>query len=266
MTLSLDGDIGARQAGRSGEVSPILGPRPPGSSCPTMVTTVCGPHQFDQSNRLLPWLTPSCAMAGAPSTRNGRPSGSTRLSRRMWPSTAHLRPVLSVTIGAITTVVFWPCATSRIRSWGGSQCADLDAEADGGVDLGTLVRLGVGFRQSSTCTDYCRYAPMILCCCTRPGGKRAVSRCVNTEQGPELIIAVCGEDPETTAPTDAAPRVPWPRSRRLVERMHRPGRWIDRDHARRIRSTQRGHQVFGGGNPVLGGREEPLPGLVVSGL
>ena len=159
----------------------------------------------------------------------------------MWPSTAHLRPVLSVTIGAITTVVFWPCATSRIRSWGGSQCADLDAEADGGVDLGTLVRLGVGFRQSSTCTDYCRYAPMILCCCTRPGGKRAVSRCVNTEQGPELVIAVCGEDPETTAPTDAAPRVPWPRSRRLVERMHRPGRWIDRDHARRIRSTQRGH-------------------------
>ena len=39
-----------------------------------------------------------------------------------------------------------------------------------------------------------------------------MSRCVNTEQGPELIIAVCGEDPETTAPTDAAPRVPWPRS------------------------------------------------------
>ena len=63
----------------------------------------------------------------------------------MWPSTAHLRPVLSVTIGAITTVVFWPCATSRIRSWGGSQCADLDAEVDGGVDVGTLVRLGVGF-------------------------------------------------------------------------------------------------------------------------
>ena len=26
----------------------------------------------------------------------------------------------------------------------------------------------------------------------------------------------------TTAPTDAAPCVPWPRSRRLVERMHRP--------------------------------------------
>ena len=143
MTLSLDGDIGARQPGRSGEVNPILGPRPPGSSCPTMVTRVCGPHQFDQSNRLLPWLTPSCAMAGAPSTRNGRPCGSTRLSRRMWPSTAHLRPVLSVTIGAITTVVFSPCATSRIRSCGGSQCAD--AEADGGVDVGTLVRLGVGF-------------------------------------------------------------------------------------------------------------------------
>src|SRR5450759_2662703 len=141
MTLSLDGDIGARPAGRSGEVNPILGPRPPGSSCPTMVTTVCGPHQFDQSNRLLPWLTPSCAMAGAPSTRNGRPCGSTRLSRRMWPSTAHIRPVLSVTIGAITTVVFEPCATSRIRSCGGSQCAD----ADGGGDVGTLVRLGVGF-------------------------------------------------------------------------------------------------------------------------
>jgi hypothetical protein len=145
MTLSLDGDIGTRQAGRSGEVNPILGPRPPGSSCPTMVTTTCRPHQFDQSNRLLPWLTPSCAMAGAPSTRNGRPSGSTRLSRRMWPSTAHLRPVLSVTIGAITTVVFSPCATSRIRSCDGSQCAELDAEADGGVDVGTLVRFDVGF-------------------------------------------------------------------------------------------------------------------------
>ena|GEM_PF-2557293 len=63
----------------------------------------------------------------------------------MWPSTVHLRPVLSVTIGAITTVVFEPCATRRIRSWGGSQCAGLDAEADGGVDDGTLVRLGVGF-------------------------------------------------------------------------------------------------------------------------
>ena len=49
-----------------------------------------------------------------------------------------------------------------------------------------------------------------------------MSRCVNTEHRPELIIAVCGEDSETTAPTDVAPRVPWPRSRRLVERMHRP--------------------------------------------
>src|ERR1019366_4405921 len=75
----------------------------------------------------------------------GRPSGSTRLSRRKWPSTAHIRPVLSVTIGAITTVVFEPCAISRIRSCGGSQSTDLDAEADGGVDVGTLVRLGVGF-------------------------------------------------------------------------------------------------------------------------
>lgn len=145
MTLSLDGEAGARQAGRYGEVNPILGPRPSGSSCPTIVTTTCGPHQFDQSKRLLPWLTPSCALAGAPSTRNGRPAGSTRLSRRMWPSTVHLRPVLSVTIGAITTVVFEPCATRRIRSWGGSQCAGLDAEADGGVDDGTLVWLGVGF-------------------------------------------------------------------------------------------------------------------------
>ena len=143
MTLSLDGDVGVRQAGRSGEVNPILGPRPSGSSCPTIVTTTCGPHQFDQSNRLLPWLTPSCAMAGAPSTRNGRPCGSTRLSRREWPSTAHIRPVLSVTIGAITTVVFEPCAISRIRSCGGSQCAD--ADADVGVDVGTLVWLGVGF-------------------------------------------------------------------------------------------------------------------------
>ena len=142
MTLSRDGDIGARQAGRYGEVNPILGPP---SSCPTIVTTTCGPHQFDQSNRLAPWLTPSCTMAGAPSTRNGRPSGSTRLSRREWPSTAHLRPVLSVTIGAITTVVFEPCAISRIRSCGGSQSTDLDAEADGCVDVGTLVRLGVGF-------------------------------------------------------------------------------------------------------------------------
>lgn len=145
MTLSLDGDVGARQAGRSGEVNSILGPPPPGSSCPTIVTTTCGPHQFDQSNKLLPWLTPSCAIAGAPSTRNGRPSGSTRLSRREWPSTAHLQPVLSVTVGAITTVVFEPCAISRIRSCGGSQCADADAEADWGVDVETLVWLGVGF-------------------------------------------------------------------------------------------------------------------------
>ena len=28
-----------------------------------------------------------------------------------------------------------------------------------------------------------------------------MSRCVNTEHRPELIIAVCGEDPETTAPS-----------------------------------------------------------------
>ena len=145
MTLSLDGDDGARQAGRYGEVNAILGPPPPGSSCPTIVTTTRGPHQFDQSKRLAPWLMASFAMAGAPSTRNGRPAGSTRLSRRMWPSTAHLRPVLSVTIGAITTVVFEPCATRRIRSWGGAQSACLDAEADGGVDDETLVRLGVGF-------------------------------------------------------------------------------------------------------------------------
>lgn len=61
----------------------------------------------------------------------------------MWPSTAHVRPALSVTIGAITTVVFSPCATSRIRSCGGSQCAD--AEADVGVDLEMVIWLGVGF-------------------------------------------------------------------------------------------------------------------------
>ena len=42
-------------------------------------------------------------------------------------------------------MVFEPCATRRIRSWGGAQCACLDAEADGGVDDETLVRLGVGF-------------------------------------------------------------------------------------------------------------------------
>jgi hypothetical protein len=40
-------------------------------------------------------------------------------------------------------VVFSPCATSRIRSCGGSQCADADADA--GVDVETLVWLGVGF-------------------------------------------------------------------------------------------------------------------------
>jgi hypothetical protein len=67
----------------------------------------------------------------------------------MWPSTAHLRPALSVRIGAITTVVFSTCATSWIRSCGGSQCADAGAEADAGADVGldveTLVWLGVGF-------------------------------------------------------------------------------------------------------------------------
>src|ERR1035437_9353502 len=144
MTLSVDGDVGARQAGRYGEVNPILGPP---SSCPTIVTMTSGPHQFDQSNSLAPWLTPSCTMAGAPSTRNGRPCGSTRLSRRPWPLASHIRPVLSVTIGAITTVVFEPCAISRIRSCPDSQSAGVGvgAEADGGVDVGTLVRLGVGF-------------------------------------------------------------------------------------------------------------------------
>jgi len=142
MTLSLEGDIGARQAGSSGEANPILGPPPPGSSCPTIVTMTCGPHQFDQSNRLLPWPTLSCAMAGAPSTPKGRPCGSARLSRRMWPSTAQLRPALSVTIGAITTVEFSPCATSRIRSSGGSQCAD--AEADVVVDVEMVLWLDVG--------------------------------------------------------------------------------------------------------------------------
>jgi len=35
----------------------------------------------------------------------------------------------------------------------------------------------------------------------------------------------------------------------------------------RIEASRRiGHQVFGGGNPVLGGRVETLPSLVVSGL
>lgn len=85
---------------------PALGPRPPGSSCPTIVTTTCGPHQFDQSNRLLPWLTPSCAMAGAPSIPKGRPCGPTRLGRRMWPL-SRAPSVRTVSHGrAITTVVF----------------------------------------------------------------------------------------------------------------------------------------------------------------
>ena len=42
-------------------------------------------------------------------------------------------------------MVFEPCATRRIRSWGDLQSACLDAEADGGVDDETLIRLGVGF-------------------------------------------------------------------------------------------------------------------------